>query len=196
MFLWAEAVATACYTQNRSLIHTRHNKTPYELVHDKKPDLTFFESLCSLLLPSNDSVAAESTLMENNPFAPVDNDPFVNVFAPEPSFEASSSGDLFNREFSLCHSNTSTSRKWSKDHLLDNIIASSGKKCGKNYSSVRRYVVDPVNVFLNGQPLSLLSKEQDLKWFATNSAVHLIILSLQKSCEAAQEMITRLGEAI
>ncbi|GJR97075.1 retrovirus-related pol polyprotein from transposon TNT 1-94 [Tanacetum coccineum] len=44
MFLWAEAVATACYTQNRSLIHTRHNKTPYELVHDKKPDLTFFRA--------------------------------------------------------------------------------------------------------------------------------------------------------
>nr|GEX76716.1 retrovirus-related Pol polyprotein from transposon TNT 1-94 [Tanacetum cinerariifolium] len=44
MFLWAEAVATACYTQNQSLIHTRHNKTPYELVHNKKPDLTFFES--------------------------------------------------------------------------------------------------------------------------------------------------------
>ncbi|GJV99006.1 retrovirus-related pol polyprotein from transposon TNT 1-94 [Tanacetum coccineum] len=42
MFLWAEAVATASYTQNRSLIHTLHNKTPYELVHDKKPDLTFF----------------------------------------------------------------------------------------------------------------------------------------------------------
>ncbi|GJX53446.1 retrovirus-related pol polyprotein from transposon TNT 1-94 [Tanacetum coccineum] len=43
VFLWAEAVATACYTQNRSLIHTRHCKTPYELVHDKKPDLTFFQ---------------------------------------------------------------------------------------------------------------------------------------------------------
>nr|GEZ22757.1 hypothetical protein [Tanacetum cinerariifolium] len=42
MFLWAEAVATACYTQNRSLIHTRHNKTLYDLVHDKMPDLTFF----------------------------------------------------------------------------------------------------------------------------------------------------------
>ncbi|GKF69588.1 retrovirus-related pol polyprotein from transposon TNT 1-94, partial [Tanacetum coccineum] len=37
MFLWAEVVAIACYTHNRSLIHTRHNKTPYELVHDKKP---------------------------------------------------------------------------------------------------------------------------------------------------------------
>ncbi|GKE40991.1 retrovirus-related pol polyprotein from transposon TNT 1-94, partial [Tanacetum coccineum] len=31
-FLWAEAVATACFTQNRSIIHTRHNKTPYELL--------------------------------------------------------------------------------------------------------------------------------------------------------------------
>ncbi|GKE37403.1 integrase, catalytic region, zinc finger, CCHC-type containing protein, partial [Tanacetum coccineum] len=49
MFLWAEAVATACYTQNRSIIHTRHIKTPYELVHGKKLDLTFlyiFGALC------------------------------------------------------------------------------------------------------------------------------------------------------
>ncbi|GJX93614.1 retrovirus-related pol polyprotein from transposon TNT 1-94 [Tanacetum coccineum] len=42
LFLWAEAVATACYTQNRSLIRKRHNKTPYELLHDKKPNLTYF----------------------------------------------------------------------------------------------------------------------------------------------------------
>ncbi|GJR64237.1 retrovirus-related pol polyprotein from transposon TNT 1-94, partial [Tanacetum coccineum] len=55
MFLWAEAIATACYTQNRSLIHTRHNKTPYELVHDKKPDLTFFRVFGALCYPTNDS---------------------------------------------------------------------------------------------------------------------------------------------
>ncbi|GJX47384.1 retrovirus-related pol polyprotein from transposon TNT 1-94 [Tanacetum coccineum] len=55
MFLWAEAVATACYTQNRSLIHTLHNKTPYELVHDKKPDLTFFRVFGALCYPINDS---------------------------------------------------------------------------------------------------------------------------------------------
>ncbi|GJU01982.1 hypothetical protein Tco_1112320 [Tanacetum coccineum] len=47
MFLWAAAVATACYTQNRSLIHTRHNKTPYELVF-----LRVFGALC---YPTNDS---------------------------------------------------------------------------------------------------------------------------------------------
>nr|GEY05701.1 retrovirus-related Pol polyprotein from transposon TNT 1-94 [Tanacetum cinerariifolium] len=34
MFLWEEAVATACYTQKRSLIHTCYDKTPYELMHD------------------------------------------------------------------------------------------------------------------------------------------------------------------
>ncbi|GJZ23799.1 putative ribonuclease H-like domain-containing protein [Tanacetum coccineum] len=55
MFLWAEAVATACYTQNRSLIHTRHNKTPYELVHGKKPDLTFLCVFGALCYPTNDS---------------------------------------------------------------------------------------------------------------------------------------------
>ncbi|GJW01439.1 retrovirus-related pol polyprotein from transposon TNT 1-94 [Tanacetum coccineum] len=55
MFLWAEAVATACYTQNRSLIHTCDNKTPYELVHDKKSDLTFFRVFGALCYPTNDS---------------------------------------------------------------------------------------------------------------------------------------------
>nr|GEW41304.1 putative RNA-directed DNA polymerase [Tanacetum cinerariifolium] len=39
-------------------------------------------------------VAAESTLIEDNPVAPVDNNPFINVFAQEPSSDASSSGDV------------------------------------------------------------------------------------------------------
>ncbi|GJZ93511.1 retrovirus-related pol polyprotein from transposon TNT 1-94 [Tanacetum coccineum] len=55
IFLLTEAVATACYTQNRSLIHTRHNKTPYELVHDKKHDLTFLRVFGALCYPTNDS---------------------------------------------------------------------------------------------------------------------------------------------
>nr|GFC59768.1 putative ribonuclease H-like domain-containing protein [Tanacetum cinerariifolium] len=28
LFLWAEGVATACFTQNRSIIRLRHGKTP------------------------------------------------------------------------------------------------------------------------------------------------------------------------
>nr|GFA51734.1 retrovirus-related Pol polyprotein from transposon TNT 1-94 [Tanacetum cinerariifolium] len=157
MFLWAEVVATACYTQNRSLIHTRHHNTPYELVHNKKPDLTFFRVFGALYYPTNDSkdlgklqptadigifvgyapsrkvqapvnsvgtpsstiidqdapspsispsssvlqshslhqgIVAEPTYIEDHPVALVDNNPFVNVFALEPHFEASSSGDI------------------------------------------------------------------------------------------------------
>ncbi|GJR97164.1 putative ribonuclease H-like domain-containing protein [Tanacetum coccineum] len=33
LFLWAETVATTCYTQNRAIIRLRHGKTPYELLH-------------------------------------------------------------------------------------------------------------------------------------------------------------------
>nr|GEW44549.1 copia protein [Tanacetum cinerariifolium] len=38
-------------------------------------------------------VVAESTFMEDSLVAPVDNNPFINVFASEPSSDASSSGD-------------------------------------------------------------------------------------------------------
>nr|GEU41618.1 retrovirus-related Pol polyprotein from transposon TNT 1-94 [Tanacetum cinerariifolium] len=182
--LWngvTEAVATACYTQNRSLIHTRHNKTPYELVQNKKPDLTFFRVFGALCYPTNGnedvgklqptadigifvgyapsrkglvpnsvptapyvpltnkdleilfqpmfdeylepprvkrpvspaaavqapvnsaSTPSSTTINQdtpspNNPVAPVDNHPFINVFAPEPSSDASSSGDVSSTE--------------------------------------------------------------------------------------------------
>nr|GEZ14016.1 copia protein [Tanacetum cinerariifolium] len=203
MFLWAEAVATACYTKNRSLIHTRHHKTPSELVHNKKPNLTYFRVFGILCYPTNDNkdlgklqptadtgifveklgpctksgscnslctptnkeleilfqpmfdeyleppraerpgspaqavqapvtsagtplsttidqdapsphispsssalqshsfplgVVAEPHFMEDHNVAPVDNNPFVNVFASEPHSEASSSGDISSTE--------------------------------------------------------------------------------------------------
>ncbi|GJW36031.1 integrase, catalytic region, zinc finger, CCHC-type containing protein [Tanacetum coccineum] len=54
LFLWAEAVATACYTQNRSLIHTHYNKTPYELLRDQKPELKYLHIFGALCYPKND----------------------------------------------------------------------------------------------------------------------------------------------
>nr|GEU97319.1 retrovirus-related Pol polyprotein from transposon TNT 1-94 [Tanacetum cinerariifolium] len=53
-FLWAEAVAIACFTQNRSIIHTQYNKTPYELLHGQKPNVEFFYVFGSLCYPTND----------------------------------------------------------------------------------------------------------------------------------------------
>ncbi|GKC83057.1 retrovirus-related pol polyprotein from transposon TNT 1-94, partial [Tanacetum coccineum] len=55
LFLWAEAVATACYTQNRSIISLHRGKTLYELLHDKPPDLSFFHVFGALCYPKNDS---------------------------------------------------------------------------------------------------------------------------------------------
>ncbi|GJY55485.1 retrovirus-related pol polyprotein from transposon TNT 1-94, partial [Tanacetum coccineum] len=53
-FLWAEAVSTACFTQNRSIIHTRYNKTPYELLHSRKPNVEYFHVFGSLCYPTNE----------------------------------------------------------------------------------------------------------------------------------------------
>ncbi|GJZ94000.1 retrovirus-related pol polyprotein from transposon TNT 1-94 [Tanacetum coccineum] len=53
-FLWAEAVATTCFTQNRSIIHTRYNKTPYELLRGRKPNAEYFHVIGSLCYPTND----------------------------------------------------------------------------------------------------------------------------------------------
>ncbi|GJV68522.1 retrovirus-related pol polyprotein from transposon TNT 1-94 [Tanacetum coccineum] len=55
LLLWAEAIAITCYTQNRSIIRLRHNKIPYELLHDKPPDLSFFHVFGALSYPTNDS---------------------------------------------------------------------------------------------------------------------------------------------
>ncbi|GKA33879.1 retrovirus-related pol polyprotein from transposon TNT 1-94, partial [Tanacetum coccineum] len=200
MFLWAEAVATACYTKNRSLMHTRHNKTSYELVHDMKPDLKFLRVFGVLCYPTNDikdlgkliatvdigifvgyapnrkglvpnpvpaapyvppinkdleilfqpmfdeyfepprvespvppappavqvlivlAGVTAGPLFEDNPFAHADNDPFVNVFAPEPSFEESSLGDVNTSDSNQVSQPHNHLRKWTKDHLIDNVI--------------------------------------------------------------------------
>ncbi|GJZ43829.1 putative ribonuclease H-like domain-containing protein [Tanacetum coccineum] len=50
-----QAVATACYTQNRSIVRLRHDKTPYDLLHDKPPDISFFHVFGALCYSTNDS---------------------------------------------------------------------------------------------------------------------------------------------
>nr|GEX78674.1 hypothetical protein [Tanacetum cinerariifolium] len=54
LFLWAEAIATGCFTQNRSIIHRRFNKTPYELINGRKPDISFLYVFGALCYPKND----------------------------------------------------------------------------------------------------------------------------------------------
>ncbi|GJZ60659.1 retrovirus-related pol polyprotein from transposon TNT 1-94 [Tanacetum coccineum] len=94
LFLWAEAVATACYTQDRSLIRKRHNKKPYELHHDQK-HVHVFGALCypanegedlgprpKLLTPRTISSGLVPNIPSLTPYVP----PTKNaVIAPEPT---------------------------------------------------------------------------------------------------------------
>ncbi|GKC68627.1 retrovirus-related pol polyprotein from transposon TNT 1-94 [Tanacetum coccineum] len=92
------------------------------------PSLSHSPSSSALQSPSlHQGVAAESTLMEDNPFAPTYNDPFINVFALEPRSEASSSGDLSSTESPYVSQTLHHLGKWSKDHLLDNIIGNPSR---------------------------------------------------------------------
>nr|GEY28060.1 retrotransposon protein, putative, unclassified [Tanacetum cinerariifolium] len=54
LFLWAEAIATTCFTQNHSIIHCRFNKTPYELINGRKPNISFLHVFGALCYPKND----------------------------------------------------------------------------------------------------------------------------------------------
>nr|GEX01162.1 retrovirus-related Pol polyprotein from transposon TNT 1-94 [Tanacetum cinerariifolium] len=48
LFFWAEAIAITCFTQNRSLIIPRHEKTHYHIINDRKPSVKFFYIFCSI----------------------------------------------------------------------------------------------------------------------------------------------------
>ncbi|GJU88835.1 retrovirus-related pol polyprotein from transposon TNT 1-94 [Tanacetum coccineum] len=83
LFLWAEAVATACYTQNRFIIRLRHGKTPYELLHNKLHDLSFFNVFGALCYPTNDS----ENLGKLQPKADIDFDELTTMNSEHSSLE-------------------------------------------------------------------------------------------------------------
>ena len=44
--IWAKVVSTACHTQHRSIIHRCFNKTQYELINNRKPNIKHFRVFC------------------------------------------------------------------------------------------------------------------------------------------------------
>nr|GEV91847.1 integrase, catalytic region, zinc finger, CCHC-type, peptidase aspartic, catalytic [Tanacetum cinerariifolium] len=52
LFFWAEAIATACFTQNHSLVIPHHEKPPFHIINDQKPSVKFFHifgSICYIV---------------------------------------------------------------------------------------------------------------------------------------------------
>nr|GEV13674.1 reverse transcriptase domain-containing protein [Tanacetum cinerariifolium] len=129
LFLRVKAIATACFTQNHSIIHRRFNNTPYELINERKSDISFlhvFGALCyskndredigklggkdTIPIPTNSSSLATNVLItpqdvdELNPNAMVDGNTFVNPFANS-STSAAASSSLQNVDPSNMHTN-------------------------------------------------------------------------------------------
>nr|GEW72915.1 hypothetical protein [Tanacetum cinerariifolium] len=124
-----EAVATVCYTQNHSIVRLHHGKTPYELLHDKRPDLSFFHVFGALCYPTNDS----ENLGKLQPKVDIDDyhdldvaymndNPFFSILILEVSFDQSSSTDSIHTVMHPDHQISKHNSKWTKDHLLENII--------------------------------------------------------------------------
>ncbi|GKA19762.1 retrovirus-related pol polyprotein from transposon TNT 1-94 [Tanacetum coccineum] len=148
-FLWAEAVATACYTQNRSLIHKCHNKTPYKLLHDRKPDLSYLHVFGALCYPNNDS----EDLSKLKPKADIEI--FVGYALAKKTYRiynkrtrliietihanfdelttmaskqfSSGPGDVIPSNVHLVNQPPEHLRKWTKDHSLDNVTSSPSR---------------------------------------------------------------------
>ncbi|GJZ35332.1 retrovirus-related pol polyprotein from transposon TNT 1-94 [Tanacetum coccineum] len=98
--------------------------TPSSTTIDQDAPSTSYSPSSSVVQPpiSHQGVAVGPTI-EDNPFAQADNDPFVNVFAPVPSSDESSSEDASSAESTQVTQPHNHLRKWSKDHPLDNVIA-------------------------------------------------------------------------
>ena len=54
-YFWAEAINTTCYILNRALIRPIQKKTPYELQHDRKPNIEYFHIFgCKFYIHNNE----------------------------------------------------------------------------------------------------------------------------------------------
>ncbi|GKC45465.1 retrovirus-related pol polyprotein from transposon TNT 1-94 [Tanacetum coccineum] len=122
---------------------------------------------------SHYGIAAGSTIIEHNPFAAVDNNPFVNVFALEPSSEALSSGDVSSTDSThVCQPHHLG--KWSKDHPLDNVISNPSRPV----STRKQLATDALwclynSVLLKVEPKNFKSAITEHCWFqAMQDEIH------------------------
>nr|GFC44382.1 Gag-Pol polyprotein [Tanacetum cinerariifolium] len=79
------------------------------------------------VLVTSAGIVAAPHFMKDHNVTPVDNNPFANIFAPEPHSEASSSGDTSSTESPYVSQTLHHLNKWSKDHPLDNVIGNPSR---------------------------------------------------------------------
>nr|GEU80215.1 retrovirus-related Pol polyprotein from transposon TNT 1-94 [Tanacetum cinerariifolium] len=131
----AEEVATACYTQTRSLIRKHHYKTSYELLHDRKPDLSYLHVFGALYYLTNDGEDLEPAVITCTPYlTTIDQDapslstsqttqetqPVVIPLGIEEADEYIKV--VIPNNVQLINQPPEHIKKWTKDHPIDNVI--------------------------------------------------------------------------
>ncbi|GJT91797.1 retrovirus-related pol polyprotein from transposon TNT 1-94 [Tanacetum coccineum] len=94
----------------------------YTIIDQDAPSTSHSPSSSEVQAPISYQGVATGPTIEDNPFAQAEDNPFVNVFAPEPSSEESSSGDVSSAESHQVIQPHDHLKKWTKDHQLDNVI--------------------------------------------------------------------------
>ncbi|GJR53402.1 retrovirus-related pol polyprotein from transposon TNT 1-94 [Tanacetum coccineum] len=143
------------------------------------PSLSYSPSSSELQPPiSHQGVAAGSIIIKDNSFAHADNHPFVNVFAPEPSSEASSFGDascvmIIARKwiYKVKLDEYGDVLKNKARFLLDNKFSKGAvdltlftQKTGKHILLVQIYVDDIIVASTNAKACEIFSNEMSLKF--------------------------------
>ncbi|GJY54269.1 hypothetical protein Tco_0445933 [Tanacetum coccineum] len=97
--------------------------TPSSTTINQDAPSTSYSLSSSIVQPpiSHQGVTAGPTI-DDNPLIQADNDPFLNMFAPEPSSDESSSRDVSSAESTQVVHPHNHIGKWSKDHPLDYVI--------------------------------------------------------------------------
>nr|GEU96878.1 hypothetical protein [Tanacetum cinerariifolium] len=126
VFLWAEVVATTCFTQNRSIIHTRYNKTPYELLRGRKSNVEYFHVFGSLCYPTNDRDDLGKMKPKANIGVFIEHEapPIETTSDEQTSLISLTEADELHQEDSA---NFDGNSHWTKDHPLDQVIGDPSK---------------------------------------------------------------------
>nr|GEY34986.1 copia protein [Tanacetum cinerariifolium] len=141
------------------------------------PTPSHSSSSLALQSPSlHQGVAAESTLMDENTFAHVDNNPFINIFTLEPTSASLSFGDASSAESPYITQTLYHLGKWSKDHPIDNIIGNPSR----SVSTRKQLETDALWCFYNSvlskvEPKNFKSAITEDCWFqAMQCVIHKI----------------------
>ncbi|GJT47938.1 retrovirus-related pol polyprotein from transposon TNT 1-94 [Tanacetum coccineum] len=133
---YESAVATACYTQNRSIIQRHQGKTPYELLHDRKPNLSYLHVFGALCYPNNDSedlgkLQAKADIGIFIGYAPkkkaycFEESPKTPHFHDDPlheSLQEDSTSQGSSSNVRPIHTPFESLSRWTKDHPIVNVF--------------------------------------------------------------------------